>query len=208
MGFIEVLILSCSLAVDATTVSITNGLVYKNYSKKKMIFTSLLFGLFQGIMPLVGYYLMSLTSLNSNVDSVVKSMDHWIALALLCYLGGKMVFDGIKEVRKKESSSAEENDENNDDLTIGGMLLQSVATSIDALAVGISLYASLGVENYQQMTIWGIVPVIVVVTFILSLIGGLFGKKIGSIFNKVAPFIGGIVLIVIGFSILLEHTIL
>lgn len=206
MGFIEVLVLSCSLAVDATTVSITNGLVYQNFTKKRMIITATLFGLFQGIMPLIGYYLMSLTSLNSNVDNVVKSIDHWIALVLLCYLGGKMVFDGIKEVKNKKDNSENDESVTKGNLTIGEMLLQSVATSIDALAVGISLYASLNVDNYQKMTIWEIVPIIVTITFILSLIGGLFGKKIGNMFNKIAPFIGGIVLIIIGFSILFEHT--
>ncbi len=206
MGIIEVLILSCSLAVDATTVSITNGLVYRNFTKKRMILTAVLFGLFQGIMPLIGYYLMSLTSLNNNIDGIVKSIDHWIALVLLCYLGGKMVYDGIKEVRKNKDDSKNEESITKGELTIGEMLIQSIATSIDALAVGISLYASLNVDNYQKMTIWEIVPIIVTITFILSLIGGLFGKKIGNMFNKIAPFIGGIVLIIIGFSILFEHT--
>lgn len=203
MGIIEVLVLSCSLAVDATTVAITNGLCHQNLPKKKMVLTAILFGLFQGLMPLVGYYLMSLTSLNEGIDGVVKSVDHWIALVLLCFLGGKMIFDGIKEVKDKECECCKNGIKDN--LKLSEILLQSVATSIDALAVGISLYASINVDNYKGLSIWMIVPCIIVVTFILSLIGGLFGKKIGSLFKKIAPFIGGLVLIIIGISILVEH---
>lgn len=203
MGIIEVLVLSCSLAVDATTVAITNGLCHQNLPKKKMVLTAILFGLFQGLMPLVGYYLMSLTSLNEGIDGVVKSVDHWIALVLLCFLGGKMIFDGIKEVKDKECECCKNGVKDN--LKLSEILLQSVATSIDALAVGISLYASINVDNYKGLSIWMIVPCIIVVTFILSLIGGLFGKKIGSLFKKIAPFIGGLVLIIIGISILVEH---
>lgn len=203
MGIIEVLVLSCSLAVDATTVAITNGLCHQNLPKKKMVLTAILFGLFQGLMPLVGYYLMSLTSLNEGIDGVVKSVDHWIALVLLCFLGGKMIFDGIKEVKDKECECCKNGVKDN--LKLSEILLQSVATSIDALAVGISLYASINVDNYKGLSIWMIVPCIIVVTFILSLIGGLFGKKIGSFFKKIAPFIGGLVLIIIGISILVEH---
>lgn len=203
MGIIEVLVLSCSLAVDATTVAITNGLCHQNLPKKKMVLTAILFGLFQGLMPLVGYYLMSLTSLNEGIDGVVKSVDHWIALVLLCFLGGKMIFDGIKEVKDKECECCKNGVKDN--LKLNEILLQSVATSIDALAVGISLYASINVDNYKGLSIWMIVPCIIVVTFILSLIGGLFGEKIGSFFKKIAPFIGGLVLIIIGISILVEH---
>jgi putative Mn2+ efflux pump MntP len=118
-------------------------------------------------------------------------------------LGGKMIFDGIKEVKDKECECCKNGIKDN--LKLSEILLQSVATSIDALAVGISLYASINVDNYKGLSIWMIVPCIIVVTFILSLIGGLFGKKIGSFFKKIAPFIGGLVLIIIGISILVEH---
>ncbi len=202
MGIVETLVLSCSLAVDATTVSITNGLCNSKLQKRKIFLSSAIFGLFQGLMPLIGYYLMSLTSLNEGVDNVVKSVDHWIALALLTFLGGKMIFDGIKEVKNKDDETVCDVKNN---LSIGNILLQGVATSIDALAVGISLYASINVPNYTGLSIWLIVPCIIVITFLLALIGGLFGKKIGSAFKKIAPFVGGFVLIIIGISILIEH---
>lgn len=199
LHIVEIIVLGCSLAVDATAISITNGLVYQKLTKKRALLSSLLFGLFQGLMPILGYYLMSLTSLNTSVKDYIEKIDHWVAFGLLVLLGGKMIIDGIKENVKKKRDIE---DSQNENLPIGRIFVQAIATSIDAFAVGISLYAN---QNTASLSIWWTVFIIVVITFALSFAGSFFGQKLGHIFKKVAPFIGGLVLILIGVSILLKH---
>lgn len=201
--FIQAIIYGCTLAIDATTVSITNGLAYQGISKKRMIFSATIFGIMQGLMPLLGYYLFSLTKENATLDHFVQSIDHWIAFSLLLFLGVKMIIDAIKE--NKANNKNEEIEKIDDDLPFGKMLVQGVATSIDAFAVGILLYTNRFDEMYQNVSIWVLVSIIAIITFILSLLGFIFGKKIGTLFQKVAPFVGGIVIIGIGISILIEH---
>lgn len=201
--FIQAIIYGCTLAIDATTVSITNGLAYQGISKKRMIFSATIFGIMQGLMPLLGYYLFSLTKENTTLDHFVQSIDHWIAFSLLLFLGVKMIIDAIKE--NKANNKNEEIEKIDDDLPFGKMLVQGVATSIDAFAVGILLYTNRFDEMYQNVSIWVLVSIIAIITFILSLLGFIFGKKIGTLFQKVAPFVGGIVIIGIGISILIEH---
>lgn len=204
MHILEIIVLGCSLAVDATAISITNGLVYQKLTKKRVLLSSLVFGLFQGIMPLLGYYLTSLTSLNSSVKEYVEKIDHWVAFGLLALLGGKMILDGIQEIRRKKKKMEEESSQD-ENLPIGRIFIQGIATSIDAFAVGISLYANQSASETTSLSIWWIVSIIAVITFSLSFAGSFFGHKLGRIFKKVAPFIGGVVLILIGTSILLEH---
>lgn len=203
MHILEIIVLGCSLAIDATAISITNGLVYQKLTKKRALLSSLLFGIFQGLMPLLGYYLMSLTSLNASVKDYVEKIDHWVAFGLLVLLGGKMIIDGIKENTKKKRNIEE--DSQNENLPIGRIFVQAIATSIDAFAVGISLYANQNASDAASISIWWTVLIITIITFALSFAGSFFGHKLGRIFKKVAPFIGGVVLILIGISILLEH---
>lgn len=184
LHIVEIIVLGCSLAVDATAISITNGLVYQKLTKKRALLSSLLFGLFQGLMPILGYYLMSLTSLNTSVKDYIEKIDHWVAFGLLVLLGGKMIIDGIKENVKKKRDIE---DSQNENLPIGRIFVQAIATSIDAFAVGISLYAN---QNTASLSIWWTVFIIVVITFALSFAGSFFGQKLGHIFKKVAPFIG------------------
>ena len=207
MGIIESIVLSLSLAIDATAVSITNGLVYTHLSKKKMILSAILFGVFQAVMPLLGYSLMLLSSLNEKVDSFIKGVDHWIAFALLLFLGGKMIIDAIKEIRdSKKENTEEETEEKKDDVSLKTLLVQAVATSIDAFAVGISLFAASNVQRSQTgLSIWWTFLIIGVITFICSILGSVFGKVIGNVVKKIAPIIGGLVLIGIGVSIVVEH---
>ena len=204
MGIIESIVLSLSLAIDATAVSITNGLVYNNLSKKKVVLSAIFFGAFQAVMPLIGYSLMLLSSLNESVNTFVKGVDHWIAFALLLFLGGKMIVDAIKEIRASKKGNEETEEVKNEDLSIKTLFVQSVATSIDAFAVGISLYATSNSEGGKS-DIWWTFLIIGVITFICSILGSLFGKVIGNVVKKVAPIIGGLVLIGIGISIVVEH---
>ena len=182
MGVLEIIILSIGLAMDATTVSMTDGMVNRKIKISKAILIGLVFGLFQALMPLLGYLFGTLF-----VD-VVETIDHWIALLLLGYLGGKMLYDGIKNKDEEEIN----------ELSFKSLLVQGVATSIDALAVGIS-FATLKVDIVLAVVSIG------VITAGLSIMGVFIGKKFGDLLNNKATILGGIILIFIGLKIFIEH---
>lgn len=195
-GIIVSIILSgISLAMDAFAVSICDGMVYSDLNKKKGVLIPVTFGLFQAVMPIMGYYV------GLAILEYIDPFDHWIAFVLLLFIGGKMVFDGIKELKSKEEELKLKK------FSFVEVLVQGVATSIDALAVGFSLNAMLtGVSNVQLWA-WISVGIIGVITFAISLAGLIIGVKVGKLFKKkatIAEIIGGIVLIGIGLKILIE----
>lgn len=185
MSYIEVLLIGIGLSMDAFAVCATNGIVYKNANKKWGLMMALCFGLFQAAMPTIGYFL------GSAFAEYIRAFDHIIALVLLGFIGGKMIFDAIKKDEDSERGLM---------LTIPVLLLQGVATSIDALAVGISFAALENVNIVLSVTIIGIT------TFMLSLIAVVAGKKFGSLLNNKAQLIGGLILVGIGVKIFIEHT--
>lgn len=170
--------------MDAVCVSMSNGMCYKARLKQAFLI-ALTFGIFQGVMPIIGYYCGSLFA------EQIRGIDHWIALILLSIIGGKMIYDGLK---KEEESSCSLK------LTAKVLLVQGVATSIDALAVGVSFAA-------MDVNIWAAALVIVVCTFVLSLIAVFAGKKIGTRLNARAEIFGGVILILIGLKIFIEHLV-
>lgn len=177
------------LSIDATAVNITNGVCYRKFDRKRLAFAAAFFGLFQGIMPLIGYFLYFWFA----EESVwFMTSGTWIAFILLGAIGGKMIYEGIKSIVKPESCPLI------DDIPNRKILLQAVATSLDAMAVGVSIYVA-----HDGTNIWFAAGIIAVVTFLLSFVGGMFGKVIGNFVKKIAPILGGVVLILIGFSILL-----
>lgn len=194
---LSVILSGISLAMDAFAVSICDGMVYRNLNKKKAVVIPVTFGLFQAVMPIIGFYIGMAFSQIDAFDAV----DHWIAFALLLFIGGKMIFDGIKELRAKEKELEPKK------FSFTEVIVQGVATSIDALFVGFSLNTMLsGVENVQLWA-WISVGIIGVITFIISLIGVVIGVKVGQLFRKkasVAEIIGGLVLIAIALKILIE----
>lgn len=197
-GIIASVILSgISLAMDAFAVSICDGMVYRNLTKGKAVVMPTVFGLFQAVMPIIGFYI----GMAFNQIDAFDAVDHWIAFALLFIIGGKMIYDGIKELRAKEEELKIKQ------FSLPEVLVQGVATSIDALFVGFSLNAMLeGVSNVQAWA-WISVGIIGVITFIISLIGVIIGVKVGQLFRKkasVAEIIGGLVLIGIALKILIE----
>lgn len=196
--FISIVLTAISLAVDAFAVSVCDGMVYNDLKKRNGVLIPLTFGLFQAVMPLIGFYV------GMALIGYIDSFDHWIAFILLLVIGGKMIFDGIKEGRSKEEVVAKKK------FTITEVLLQGVATSIDALAVGFTLNSMLeGVSNLQLWA-WISVSVIGVITFAISLTGLILGIKTGKLFKKkvfIAEIIGGLVLIAIGLKILIEGLI-
>ena len=171
-----------ALSMDAFAVAICKGLALKKISIKKACLVGLWFGGFQALMPLIGYLV------GTRFQEYVVAVDHWIAFVLLALIGGNMI---------KESLSKEE-EESNDSLTAKAMFPLAIATSIDALAVGIT-YAFLQVDIVPAVSFIGII------TFVLSSIGVKVGNVFGTKYKSKAEFAGGIVLIIIGLKILLEH---
>lgn len=183
MGIVEIIFIAIGLAMDAFAVSVCKGLSMKKMSWKKAIIIALYFGIFQALMPIIGY------ALGIGFEESIKFIDHWIAFGLLAFIGGNMI---------KESLSKDEDDNQNDDVNFKTMVVLAVATSIDALAVGVT-FAFLNVNLIFAISIIG------VLTFIISLLGVKIGNVFGDKFEKKAELAGGIILILIGLKILLEH---
>lgn len=187
MSFVSILLTAFALSMDAFAVSVTKGITLKNMNIKIALKVALFFGLFQGIMPFLGW------TAGIRFESYITSIDHWIAFFLLSFIGLKMIFDA-REYNKQVSYDARSiNDLDNKEL-----IVLSIATSIDALAVGVS-FAFLNID---------ILPIclsIGIITFLMCFIGVLIGKKIGNAFKNYAQIAGGIILILIGLNILNEH---
>lgn len=179
----ELIVLSLGLGMDAFAVSICKGLSMKKMNWKKALIIGLYFGGFQAIMPVLGY------SLSKGFENFVTSIDHWIAFILLSIIGGKMVKDAFSQ----------ENSENcNEDVGFKTMIVLAIATSIDALAVGIT-FAFLNVNLILAIALIGSI------TFFLSVIGTKVGNVFGDRYENKAELLGGVILIFLGIKILLEH---
>lgn len=192
MGIIELLLIAVGLSMDAFAVSIGNGLSMKKESPKAALAIAFSFGLFQALMPTLGYFL------GTAFEKVIREFDHYIALIFLGFIGGKMIYDGIKELKAKKKSG--EPEEKGFKLSLGTLLIQAVATSIDALIVGVSFAA------LPDVNIWAAVTLIGIITFSISLTGVFFGKKFGSLLGSRAEIFGGIILVAIGLKVFIEHT--
>lgn len=186
MGTITFLMLAVGLAMDAFAVSVSNSMCFKNYTKKQELATSAAFGLFQGMMPVIGYLAGRVFT------DFISSVDHWVVLVLLGFIGGKMLLDAVKEMREPESCPA------GVEFTTKTMLLQALATSIDALAVGIS-FAALNANIFVMSS------GIAVITFLCCFVGCLLGRRFGSLLGSRAQLVGGLILIGIGIKIFVEH---
>lgn len=189
---LEIFLIGVSLSMDAFAVSITDGLCYHNLNRKKGVSIPLTFGIFQAVMPTIGFFLGTLFIV------YIEQVDHYVAFGLLLIIGGKMVLDGIKEARSEGKEVTLKK------FSYPEVFLQGIATSIDALAVGISMLAMDGITAF---TVWWYVGLIGCVTFAISTCGLLLGVKMGKIFKDkafIAEIVGGLVLIGIGTKILIE----
>ena len=194
MNFIALIFTAFALSMDAFAVSITKGMTIKNLKKSTALKMALAFGVFQGAMPLLGWVL------GISFESYIKSIDHWVAFILLGFIGFNMIkgfFDDRKEENVSELEFSATTDV--DDLSNKEIMMLAVATSIDALAVGIS-FAFLNVSIIPAASI------ICIITFLVCVVGVFVGNKVGDIFNGYAELVGGIILILIGFNIFNEHT--
>jgi len=191
MGIIELFLLAVGLSMDAFAVSICKGLSVERASAKHMVIAGLWFGGFQALMPIVGY------TLGSAFTEYVVSLDHWIAFILLCLIG----FNMLKEAWDSDNDSQCCDKTESNAFGIKPMLLMAVATSIDALAVGIT-FAFLRVDVITAALCIGIT------TFFLSCTGIRIGSIFGGKFKSKAEITGGLILILLGTKILVEHTVL
>ena len=186
MGFIELFLIAVGLSMDAFAVSLCKGLNMRKINYRHAAIISLFFGGFQAAMPLIGWVL------GKGFANYITAFDHWIAFALLVIIGGKMLFEGIKKEESEGDCGCDEA------LDLKELFILAIATSIDALAVGIS-FAFLNVSILPAAALIG------VTTFGFSFAGVAIGNRFGTKFQNKAEIAGGVVLILIGVKILLEH---
>lgn len=183
MGLLELVILAVALAMDAFAVSICKGLSMCRLKLRHCLIVGLWFGAFQALMPTLGYFL------GSTFAQLVQALDHWIAFVLLLILGGNMI---------REAFHGEDDEEVSPSLAAPGMFLLAVATSIDALAVGVTF-------AFLQVHLLAAVSIIGLCTFAISAVGVKIGHVFGARFKSKAELFGGVVLVLIGCRILVEH---
>ncbi|SEA85844.1 Putative Mn2+ efflux pump MntP [Pseudobutyrivibrio sp. ACV-2] len=189
MSVFDIFLFGVGLSMDAFAVAICKGLAMKQVNKKQMFIIALFFGGFQALMPLIGFMLGS-----AFADKIV-AFDHWIAFILLLYIGGKMLIDAIKEW--KDVDKVEVMDP---PLDIKELTLMAIATSIDALACGVTFSFNENFNIFRAITIIGMT------TFVISLGGVYVGNIFGGKYKAKAQLAGGCILIFLGVKILLEHT--
>lgn len=201
---IQILLLGIALSMDAFAVSVTDGLVYQDINKKKVLFIALTFGIMQGLMPLIGYWLVELVEFLVNEGSagsagnIMSLIVVWVAFGLLVFLGLKMLLEGIKALKKKEEEKEVKL------FSYKEVLLFGLATSIDALGSGVALHSGLS----NNITIFIHISIIIVITFVISLIGVLLGQRIEKLLKgkvETTSIIGGCILLVLAIWIVLSH---
>ena len=182
MNLIQVALIGVGLSMDAFAVSVCKGLKMKKIDMKYSLLIAAFFGFFQALMPLIGWFL------GTQFEKYITSFDHWIAFVLLAVIGGKMLWESFQ----KEGDSCPIS------YDIKELFTLAIATSIDALAVGITF-------AFLKTNIWSSILVIGCITFVISLLGVLIGNRFGIRYKNKAEFAGGAILILIGLKILLEH---
>lgn len=183
MSFASLFLIAVGLSMDAFAVSVCKGLKMQKIDIKQTFLIALFFGGFQAAMPLLGW------AAGKNFEKYITSFDHWIAFGLLLFIGGKMFIESFKD---------DEDDETSGGTDLKELTVLAVATSIDALAVGIT-FAFLRIKIISSVTIIG------VTTFVLSAVGVAVGNRFGAKYKNKAETAGGIILVLIGVKILLEH---
>ncbi len=182
MGFAELFLTAVALSMDAFAVSVCKGLSARRLRPWNAVETGLFFGGFQALMPLLGWLL------GRQFESYITEIDHWIAFVLLAFIGGKMIWEVLRGGEDDDSGS----------FALRELLILAVATSIDALAVGVTF-------AFLSVNIWSSIAVIGVTTFAFSVGGVYLGNRVGGRFHEKAELAGGVILILIGLKILLEH---
>ena len=185
MSFLGLLLVAVGVSADAFAVALGKGLHMKSFDLRHAVAIAVAFGGFQGLMPLLGWLLAS------EFAGSITGVDHWVAFGLLCLIGAKMIADAVR--------GHVDDEEDSDALPVRQLLVLSVATSIDALAVGISF-------AFLDVSIWRAAGLIGVCTCLLSFAGVLVGRRVGARLGAPAEIAGGVILILIGTRVVLDHT--
>ncbi|MBQ8320481.1 MAG: manganese efflux pump [Clostridia bacterium] len=211
MGAFDVVLLGIALSMDACAVGLTNGMTMPKLGVGKAVLIALFFGVFQALMPLIGYFVTDL--LASHFMATFEKVSSVLSFVILAALGGKMIYDGVKEIREKRRAgnspscvgceNAGEALEEEKSLPLGKLFLQALATSIDALAVGVTLKMA-AISGGIAFGVFGAVGMIGFITLGLSFIAVQLGKKIGAGLADKAEIVGGVMLILIGLKLLFE----
>lgn len=185
MSTINLLLVAVGLAMDAFAAAVCKGLNMRKINYKHAAIIAAFFGFFQGIMPVLGW------SLGKQFHRNIDAYDHWVTFALLCFIGGKMIYEAVNGKKKEQT-------EKTDELDITEVFILAIATSIDALAVGVTF-------AFLEVNIWQSVSFIGVITFMLSILGVIIGNNFGVKYKKRAEIAGGLILMLIGTHVLVEH---
>ena len=201
---IQIILLGVALSMDAFAVSVTDGLIYQDINKKKALFIALVFGVMQGLMPLIGYWLVELVEFivsegaGESAGNIMATVVTWTAFVLLLFIGGKMIVEGVQSLRKPSE------EKNVRLFSIKEVLLFGVATSIDALGSGVALHSGLSTNT----TIFIHIAIIISITFIISFLGVVLGGKIEKLFKgktEITSIVGGAILVILAIWIILSH---
>ena len=201
---IQIVLLGIALSMDAFAVSVTDGLTYTDINKKKSLFIAAVFGIMQALMPLLGFWLVEgITAIvgesgGANAGKIMADVVCWIAFALLLFIGGKMLIEGIMDLKKP----AEEKESKK--FSIKEVLYFGFATAIDALGTGVALHSGLS----STTTIWIHVVIIMGITFVISLIGLFLGSSIEKLLKgkvEITAIIGGTILLLLAIWIVVSH---
>lgn len=201
---LEIILLGIALSMDAFAVAVTDGLTYADINKKKSFFIAGVFGVMQALMPLVGFWLVEIISIivgeagGASAGKIMSDVVSWVAFALLLLIGGKMLIEGIKDLKKAPEEKEEKK------FSVKEVLYFGFATAIDALGTGVALHSDLSTTT----TIWLHVTIIMVITFVISLIGLFLGKQIVKLLKgkfEITAIIGGAILIILAVWIILSH---
>ena len=201
---IQIVLLGIALSMDAFAVSVTDGLIYQDINKKKALFIALVFGIMQGLMPLIGYWLVELVEFivsegaGASAGNIMATVVTWTAFVLLLFIGGKMIFEAIQSLRKPEEERKARL------FSFKEVLFFGIATSIDALGSGVALHSGLS----NNVTIFVHVSIIICITFVISFIGVILGGKIEKLFKgkvEITSIIGGCILLLLAVWIVLSH---
>lgn len=207
---IQIILFGIALSMDAFAVSITDGLIYTDINKKKSLFIAAVFGVMQALMPLIGFFLIELISViagqsgGEQAGKILSTIVTWVSFALLIFIGGKMLIEAVKDLKKPIENKQIKK------FSYKEVLLMGLATSIDALATGVAFHNqnSSGVAISNTSTIWLHVTIIMVITFTISFIGTIFGHFFERILKgkyEVASIIGGSILLLLAIWIVLSH---
>ena len=200
----QIILFGIALSMDAFAVSVTDGLTYSDINKKKGVFIAGVFGVMQALMPLIGYWLVELITIlvdseaGAQAGKIMSLIVTWIAFALLLFIGGKMLIEGILDLKKDEEEKEVKL------FSYKEVLLFGVATSIDALATGVAFHAGIS----TNITIWLHVVIIMCITFVISFAGVVIAKQVQKLLKakyEITAIIGGIILLSLAVWIVLSH---